>query len=154
MSFILRVACALQLIHLKWYGFCYVVKYFAYDSAAPIHNIQRIMVVNKSLNLHMIKAILTFKFRKQLYTADTLDSSERLWGHAWLLYKSLYLLSLFNNITWILSLKFLFYSNLGGCLKYLGHCPFYIQFLFLLVCHKWSICRVIWSVSYLLIAHP
>lgn len=132
MSFILRVACVLQLILPKWYGFCYVVKYFVYDFLAPVHNIRRIMAFTKSHILQMIKTILTFNFRKQFYIADTLDTFEWLWWYALFLYKCLYLVRLFNNITWVFRLKFLIYSNLRVWWKYLGQCLFYVQFLFLL----------------------
>lgn len=87
--------------------FCYW-NFFGCDSVAPSHNVWRRMVFDNTNRLY---------FLKQLYTADSLDISERVGYHAWHLYGSLYRMTLFKNTTCAFWLIFWFCSNLWHCVK-------------------------------------
>lgn len=55
-----------------------------WDSVVPVQKVQRRMV--------------TIARRKSLYTADSLDSSKRVWSHTWQSYEWLDLTKVFKNI--------------------------------------------------------
>lgn len=52
------------------------------DSVAPVHKVQRRMVLSKTYSVRLLEVIFMIDLRKSLYASESLHNSERVWHNA------------------------------------------------------------------------